>query len=365
MNFGNEPRSSSQRRRILLIADRPNWVYDRKATNLKRRFREFDVDVGYVESCSRTSHWLQLFRSHHFDVLWYLGYRLGRSPAKRLPTWFSSFVKKQNQRGTAVVASVTNALMHFEVPSAETSLSDRDVAPSITAPERELLGTCFDEQMARGKGKRLASDIKRLQVYNRIAVNNKFAFQKLRAHDIDCDFLPDGVDRRVFRCDVPVADRKFGVLFVSSIRKQEHKGMEIFRALSERLQPMGIETHAVIADSYNNVRSLEEMSEIYNGYPIYICASKAEGGPATLLEASACGCVTITTPVGYSNEIVGQGAGCIVPRNVDAFLQKILHLRDNSQLLQEMSKVARQTIGEWDWDIQARAHEGFLVENLL
>ena len=149
------------------------------------------------------------------------------------------------------------------------------------------------------------------------------------------------------------------------MKKQEHKGIGIFRELAALLQPRGIPCRAVIANSAQNWRTPAMLCEIYNQYPIFICASRGEGGPATLLEAAACGCVVISTPVGYSEDIIGSSNGYIVRRRSDEFLEKVTALYEDSESLQAMSQRIQATVRGWDWTIRAKAYEQFLLDHLI
>jgi glycosyltransferase involved in cell wall biosynthesis len=48
---------------------------------------------------------------------------------------------------------------------------------------------------------------------------------------------------------------------------------------------------------------------LYNLVDLYIVASRSEGGPHSILEAAACGCKIISTPVGTAPDVLD--ASCI------------------------------------------------------
>ena len=50
----------------------------------------------------------------------------------------------------------------------------------------------------------------------------------------------------------------------------------------------------------------EDMPEYYNGIDIYVCTSRTEGTPNTVLEAMACGVPVISTDVGIVPEVFGE-----------------------------------------------------------
>ncbi len=102
-------------------------------------------------------------------------------------------------------------------------------------------------------------------------------------------------------------------------------------------------------------RTSDEMVSFYHELDAYICASRTEGGPHPLLEASACGIPVISTRVGIAPELIEQNVnGILVERTVSSIREAIICLRDNQDLRIEMGKHARKTIEEkWRWDVQA------------
>ncbi len=102
-------------------------------------------------------------------------------------------------------------------------------------------------------------------------------------------------------------------------------------------------------------RTFNEMVPFYHGLDVYICASRTEGGPHPLLEASACGIPVISTRVGIAPELIELNVnGILVERSVPSIREALICLRDNQDLRIEMGKHARRTIEEqWTWDMQA------------
>lgn len=57
-------------------------------------------------------------------------------------------------------------------------------------------------------------------------------------------------------------------------------------------------------DGWNDTKlTPDEMNQLYNRMDKYICYSDFEAGPMPVLEAGACGCKLISTPVGYGKEL--------------------------------------------------------------
>ncbi len=133
--------------------------------------------------------------------------------------------------------------------------------------------------------------------------------------------IANGVDLSTFRTIVPIESRPPKVLWSGSRYHRTTKGYDNYvLPLMDILKSNGISCEALLVDSMGNeMRSPEEMAEWYNQGTVYICASETEGTPNTALEAAACGCVIVSTPVGNMPELIQNGEnGYLVERSVDA-----------------------------------------------
>jgi hypothetical protein len=108
-------------------------------------------------------------------------------------------------------------------------------------------------------------------------------------------------------------------------------------------------------------RTQDEMVEFYRGLDALICASRTEGGPHPLLEASACGIPVISTRVGIAPELIQDGVnGLLIDREIRVIRDAVTRLRDDRDLRIEMGKRAREIVAaSWNWDIQARRYIPF------
>jgi hypothetical protein len=85
------------------------------------------------------------------------------------------------------------------------------------------------------------------------------------------------------------------------------------------------------------------MREFYNSLDLYVCASRSEGTPRPILEASACGVPVLTTDVGIVPELVTEGVtGFVVERTPDAFQERLLWIVKNRDVLPSMGQAARK-----------------------
>jgi len=73
--------------------------------------------------------------------------------------------------------------------------------------------------------------------------------------------------------------------------------------------------------------------------------------PMARVEAFASGIPVIGTPVGGIPDIVEDGeTGYVVPEDPQAFAEKIDHLADHPETLQQMSEAARAATDGCTWD---------------
>jgi glycosyltransferase involved in cell wall biosynthesis len=95
-----------------------------------------------------------------------------------------------------------------------------------------------------------------------------------------------------------------------------------------------------------------EMRDYYNSLDLYLCASKSEGTPMTMLEAAACGVPALTTDVGMVPELIEEGVnGVVVERTVEAFAGKLEYFVKHRELLKEMGRAARARMErEFSWE---------------
>jgi len=102
-------------------------------------------------------------------------------------------------------------------------------------------------------------------------------------------------------------------------------------------------------------RTQDEMVKFYQSLDACICTSRVEGGPHSLLEASACGVPVISTRVGLAPELISHGDnGFLIERSIEAIRDALTLLRDNPDLRIHMGERSRSVIEKgWTWDHQA------------
>lgn len=180
-------------------------------------------------------------------------------------------------------------------------------------------------------------------------------------------YTPHGVDETVFVPEPGKRHSRAGALVVgwagSRANHPGKRGLDDFLLPAARSLP-GVELR--FAAREDRWRSQEEMVPFYQGLDACICTSRVEGGPHSLLEASACGVPVISTRVGIAPELIDHGVnGLLVERNVGSIRDALQQLRDERDLRIAMGQQARRVIEEsWTWDRQASCYVPFFDHGL-
>lgn len=305
---------------VLYVADVPNWSFDLKGKEYRKYLPQYIIDIGYAHPSlkDQPTFWENMMRRRHYDVIWHLhADNIGRSDD------LIRFVHEQNRRGTLVILTQNNVLSVAEI----------------------------------------RQDLRRYTAFNLLSVNNPWSYRSFLAAGFPKVYLTyDGVDLTTFGPDVPIAHRPFRVLFTSSLMRLDHKGYPIWQEVRKLLEHRkDIEWEEILADSFSNRRTHQQMNDIYNGCKVFVCLSVSEGGPCTLLEGAACGLVPIMTRVGYSEYF----ENCfIVERDAKACAEKIEYLADNLDVTHHMSRAISKEILPWSDKLMSQ-HWGYLVEQAI
>jgi len=139
---------------------------------------------------------------------------------------------------------------------------------------------------------------------------------------------------------------------LSDINRHKQVGVllsgEGWGALRERLTTLKIPVFQ------KQVRSIEDMPLLYGAIDLYLCTSRIEGGPVTVLEAMACKKPVVSTPVGHVTELIRHGEnGLLVPiDDREAMACGVLNLLSDSLLAEKLGENGRETVlRSWTWDV--------------
>lgn len=166
-------------------------------------------------------------------------------------------------------------------------------------------------------------------------------------------YIPNGVDRRVFKPKINIEKRPNKVLWCGSTGHQTVKGYrDILVPLRNLLKRKGIELDLKLTNSMRRDKlNHKQMAEWYNTGRIYVVASKNEGTPNPALEAASCGCPVVSTRVGNMPELIKDGVnGYLCDRSVTSLYTAIMKANQN---IKPMSDSMLKEIAPWDWSIRA------------
>jgi glycosyltransferase involved in cell wall biosynthesis len=164
-------------------------------------------------------------------------------------------------------------------------------------------------------------------------------------------YVPNGVNEDLFKPIKPL--REEGDLVVGHVGKEcPAKGQREF--ILPAIQATGCKS-ATNLRTFKDKLPHTEMPNIYNEMDVFVVASTEDGTPNPALEAAACGRPIISNKIGNMPEFIIDGwNGFIVPRKLNAYIEKIMYFRANRDELIRMGKNARKTVEEgWTWKIQA------------
>lgn len=197
-----------------------------------------------------------------------------------------------------------------------------------------------------------------------VIVNNLDAWERLGRLPRTA-YCPNGVDLDIFSIRVALEHRRPRVLWVGSMHHRAVKGYDdVILPLQERLSRGGIETDFRLVDSNGGTkRTQAEMAEWYNSAMVLVCGSVTEGTPNPALEAAACGCVVVSTPVGNMPQLIRSGSnGYLVERSVDAIEAGI---RDAIDQYPAMAPRLHRDIQEWGWHVRSQGFFELFRESLV
>ena len=139
----------------------------------------------------------------------------------------------------------------------------------------------------------------------------------------------------------------------------------LIQGVASKLKEEGYKIELAVADRNIKFIPHNEMPQYYNKIDIYICASRTEGSPDTVIEAMACGIPVISTDVGIVPEVFGEKQKeFIIERTKEELKKKIINLISNKQKLKMLSDENLKQIQKWDWKNQGEKYKEFFERNI-
>ena len=184
------------------------------------------------------------------------------------------------------------------------------------------------------------------QCCSHIVINNYECYQKFGDFD-NTYYISNGVDFDIFSYKKDINSRNPKVIWTGSTKFHKCKNYDnILLPLKEKLEKSGVDVEFNSTTVTGKIKTQQELCNWYNDATVYCCASSTEGTPNPALEAAACGCTVVSTPVGNMPELIKNGwNGYLCSVDVDDLYDKCMKAIDNRQLNYNMQK----EIKKWDW----------------
>jgi glycosyltransferase involved in cell wall biosynthesis len=186
------------------------------------------------------------------------------------------------------------------------------------------------------------------------------------------EVIPNGI--RVYQYDYSNRERN-RILIVS--RFFERKGVQYFlRALDGLSIPFKVDivgtgpylpTLKKIANIVKTSAEIEfhgwidqkkpKLQELFEGASIFVMTSESENFPMVLLEAMNAGLAIITTRSTGCEEVVGDAALLVAPKDAEAIRAALIKLAGNPDLSDQLGKDAYSRVAQnFDWPVVAEQY---------
>lgn len=304
--------------KLLIIADRQNWCYDRRAKAIQKHAPEnWAVEIDYYESR----------RSYDFA---YAAYDLVLLLAPNIARDVCQLFTLARIRTPLVVAY--NSGIGRKGYSLQEALCAADY----------VIVNNYAAWLAGGFG---------VRHYNACNISN-------------------GVDCETFRPTIPWRERPPKALWIGSDSKADDaddvKGWQrVLKHLGiifSNNKGYGLEPDFRIAEPGNGMDE-DAMRDWYNSGQVLFVASSSEGTPNIALEAAACGTTIVTTRVGNMPELIRHrqngffvNARAGIRAGLVEFLDEIES--ENRKLWEIAADRMLPIIREWDWSIRSQWYFG-------
>lgn len=333
------------KKKIALIIDTEGWAFDNIAHQLKKNLKEFDIDI--IPGRIFEGNMVKLFIfCEDYDLIHFL--------------WRGYISLIDRNAMNDYCDSIGMTFTEFK----ERYISNKEITFSV-CDELYLTGdeAWRTEEIMKYAKSYFVTSKKLFDIYQ------KFSKKPERIiHDgVDLEkYTPVNLDR--FENSEKITVGWTGnSKFVDSDGDGDMKGVEgIIKPAIQELKDEGYNIELNLADRNIKMTPQEEMPKFYNSLEIYVCASKTEGTPLTVLEAMATGVPVISTNVGIVEEALGEkGKKYIMSnRSKEELKRCIKELMKNRKLLKEISEENLERIKEWDWKNISKEYKEFFEQNI-
>jgi len=286
-------------KKILLVADEPNWTFDYHCKEIQKRLTEFDIKIAYSRSGVVNS------IASQYDLV----YVLDPMPMVYPPA-------------NKTIMGLRCEFLYKEHPQGPQGLY-----------EQGFPGRCVS----------IKDKCSIFHVVNR----NQLAVFKPIVTDKPLLLAQHGVDEEIF--DKRKYEKNVDGLVVSvSGRGSSNKG---FKIVQKACEEMGIK----MAGAHYGRRKLpkEKMPLFYNEATVHVCLSKTEGLNNPSIEAGSMGLPLVSTRCGSAEEIIVDGEnGFLIDRNIDSLKEALIKLQDKDRRLEMGEKIYQEIMTNWTWKVR-------------
>lgn len=335
-----------EKKKIALIIDSEGWAFDNIAKQIKKNLIEYDIDI--IPGRIFEGNMIKLFLyCENYDLIHFLwrGY-------------LSLIDRKEMQE-----YSEKNLLMDFEefkrnyIYNKKISFS---VCDHLYLDGEEKWRT---EEIFKYSNSYMVTSKKLFDIYNKFDKKPEMII-----HDgVDLSkYNPINLDR-FKNIDKVIVGWVGNSKFKDSYGDEDMKGVEgIIKPAISELKQEGYDIELKLADRNISMISQEDMPNFYNSINLYVCASKTEGTPLTVLESMAMGIPIISTDVGIVSEVLGQkGKKYILKeRSKECLKEKIKEIINKKDDFQEISKENLIQVKNNDWKNICTKYKEFFEKNL-
>lgn len=166
--------------------------------------------------------------------------------------------------------------------------------------------------------------------------------------------IANGVDFDDFHSN-GIAQRGQRVLWIGKDSPDDNKGLRaVLRPLREMAGKAGFDCDFRVTGPQSRLMT-PQLRTWYNSGTYIVCASLSEATANTVMEAAACGCVPVSTPVGTLTDWAQDGENCVLvkDRSPEAFLDGLQTARDARLRL---ASGAMEAVAKYDYRKVARLY---------
>lgn len=346
--------------KICLVADIPNWAFDKIAQKLQKSLsNKYDITIKYFNRRDDQNNFFEFIENNSdYDLIHFFNRRTLLLIESKT---FKQKVEATNQNLEEYIQTKRNKF--------STSVCDHIDLDEQGIKELKSIYNKYTK-MYYTSSKRLYN------IYNSIP---DFKKPETIIHDI-CDeeiFKPINIKRFDYENikNRPIVIGWIGNSTHSGQKEVDLKGVSsIIKPTVEELINEGYAVKGHYADRNERWRLTEEMAEYYSEIDLCICASLHEGTPLPILESMHCGIPIITTDVGIVNEafgktqkeyIIGNRHNGKNDENIKKELkEKIIELYNDRHKFKELSEENIKNINIFDGGKTLKSFENYFEKFL-